>query len=183
MSQIFPNFAASNNKTIEIMEIKEIYEKIQREHPNLVESFLDKSSRENEQEQQTIYGDLSDWLRDYYTIIPSADRDVVARLLIGDYVIHHPYCLQRAYMVIQESNVDGEMLFNAVPCTSMEAAKAVLAQEKRTILHESHHFGNLTEDDMEEMEVEEDEQRFYINDPCDDYYEDIRIEVKNIIVK
>lgn len=164
------------------MEVKEIYEKIQREHPNLVERFLDKSSRENEQEQQTIYGDLSDWLRDYYTLIPSADRDVVARLLIGDYVIHHPYCLQRAYMVIQESNVDGEMLFNAVPCTSMEAAKAVLAQEKETILNESHHFSNLTEDDMDEMEVEEDEERFYINDPCDDYYEDIRIETKNIVI-
>ena len=165
------------------MEVKEIYEKIQREHPNLVERFLDKSSRESEQEQQTIYGDLSDWLRDYYTLIPLADRDDVARLLIGDYVIRHPYCLQRAYMVIQESNVDGEILFNAVPCTSMETAKAVLAQEKHTILHESHHFANLTEDDMEEMEVEEDEEHFYINDPSDDYYEDIRIEVKNIMVK
>ena len=165
------------------MEIKEIYEKIQRENPNLVEELLDKGSRENEQEQQTIYGDLSDWLRDYYTLIPLADRDTVARLLIGDYVIHHPYCLQRAYMVIQESNVDGEILFNAVPCTSMETAKAVLAQEKATILHESHHFGNLTEDDMECMEVEEDEERFYINDTTDDYYEDIRIEVNNIIVK
>lgn len=165
------------------MEIKEIYEKIQREHPNLVEGLLDKGSRKNEQEQQTIYGDLSDWLRDYYTLIPLADRDAVARLLIGDYVIRHPYCLQRAYMVIQESNVDGEMLFNAVPCTSMEAAKAVLAQEKATILNESHHFGNLTEDDMECMEIEEDEERFYINDTTDDYYEDIRIEVNNIIVK
>ena len=162
------------------MEVKEIYEKIQREHPNLVERLLDKSNRENE--QQTIYGDLSDWLRDYYTLIPLADRDAVARLLIGDYVIHHPYCLQRIYMVIQESNVDGEILFNAVPCTSMETAKAVLAQEKHTILHESHHFSNLTEDDMEEMEVEEDEERFYINDPCDDYYEDIRIETKNIVI-
>jgi hypothetical protein len=165
------------------MEVKEIYEKIQREHPNLVERLLDKSSRENEQEQQTIYGDLSDWLRDYYTLIPLADRDAVARLIIGDYVIRHPYCLQRVYMVIQESNVDGEMLFNAVPCTSMETAKAVLAQEKHTILHESHHFSNLTEDDMEEMEIEEGEESFYINDPSDDYYEDIRIEVKNIMVK
>lgn len=164
------------------MEIKEIYEKIQRENPNLVEGLLDKGSRKSEQEQQTIYGDLSDWLRDYYTLIPLADRDAVARLLIGDYVIRHHYCLQRVYMVIQESNVDGEILFNAVPCTSMETAKAVLAQEKHTILHESHHFANLTEDDMEYMEVEEDEERFYINDTTDDYYEDIRIETKNIVI-
>jgi len=165
------------------MEIKEIYEKIQREHPNLVERLLDKSSRENEQEQQTIYGDLSNWLRDYYTLIPLADRDAVARLLIGDYVIRHPYCLQKSFVVIQESNVDGELIINAVPCQSMETAKAVLAQEKSTILHESFHFSNLTEDDMEEMEVEEDEESFYINDPSDDYYEDIKIEVKNIMVK
>ena len=164
------------------MDIKEIYEKIQRENPNLVEGLLDKGSRKSEQEQQTIYGDLSDWLRDYYTLIPLADRDAVARLLLGDYVIRYPYCLQRVYMVIQESNVDGEMLFNAVPCTSMEAAKAVLADEKSAILNESH-FSDLTEDDMEYMEVEEDEERFYINDTTDDYYEDIRIEVNSIMVK
>ena len=163
------------------MKVKEIYEKIKRENPNLVERLLDKGSRENE--QQTIYGDLSDWLRDYYTLIPLSDRDVIAKLLIGDYVIHHPYCLQRVYIVRQESNVDGEILFNEVPCMNVEAAKRVLAQEKATILHESHHFGNMTDDDMEEMEIEEDEESFYINDPFDDYYESIKIEVKNIIVK
>jgi hypothetical protein len=83
------------------MKVKEIYEKIKRENPNLVERLLDKGSRENE--QQTIYGDLSDWLRDYYTLIPLSDRDVVAKLLIGDYVIHHPYCLQRVYIVRQSN--------------------------------------------------------------------------------
>ena len=161
------------------MEIKKIYEKIQKENPKLVERLLDKCIRED---SCTIYGELADWLHDYYTMLSLNDRDAVARLLIGDYVIHHPYCLQRVYMVIQESNVDGEMLFNAVPCTSMEAAKAVLAQEKETILNESHHFANLTEDDMEYIEVEEDERRFYINDPYDDYYEDIRIETKDIVI-
>ena len=161
------------------MDIKKIYEKIQKEHPKLVEKLLDRCISED---SCTIYGELADWLRDYYTLVPLADRDAVARLLIGDYVIRHPYCLQRVYMVIQESNVDGEILFNAVPCTSKETAKAVLAQEKHTILHESHHFANLTKDDMEEMEVEEREEHFYINDPSDDYYEDIRIEVKNIVI-
>ena len=161
------------------MGIKEIYEKIQRENPNLVERLIKKSSRENE--QQTIYGDLSDWLRDYYTIIPLSDRDVVARLLIGDYVIHHPYCLQRVWIVLQESCVDGEIIVNAVPCASLKAAKKVLQDEKNTILHESHHFSNMTDDDMEEMEIEEDEVSFYINDPFDDYYEDIKIADKILV--
>lgn len=161
------------------MEIKEIYEKIQRENPNLVERFLKKGSKEYE--QQTIYGDLSDWLRDYYTIIPLSDRDVVARLLIGDYVIHHPYCLQKVWIVQQESDVDGEIIINSVPCASLEVARKVLQGEKNTILRESHHFGNMTDDDRAEMEVEEDSDNFFINDPCDDYYEDIKIIEKNIV--
>ena len=156
------------------MEIKEIYEKIQKENPNLVERLLKKSSRENE--QQTIYGDLSDWLRDYYTIIPLSDRDVVARLLIGDYVIHHPYCVQ------QESNVDGEIIINSVPCATLEAARKVLQDEKDTILQDSPHYDHYTPEELEEeFEIEEDDDRWYINDPCDDYYEDIKIIEKNIV--
>ena len=83
--------------------------------------------------------------------------------------------LVRVWIVQQESNVDGEIIINSVPCASLEAARKVLRDEKYTILHKSHHFGNLTDDDMAEMEIEEDEISFYINDPCDDYYEDIKI--------
>ena len=163
--------------------VERAFNEIKAKHPNLVKGLLDTSSREQESEQQTIYGDLRDWVRDMYcATLDATEREELVRQLIADYVIQTMYCLQRVYMVIQESNVDGEILFNAVPCTSMETAKAVLAQEKHTILHESHHFSNLTEDDMAEMEVEEDEERFYINDPCDDYYEDIRIETKNIVI-
>lgn len=162
------------------MEIKEIYEKIQKENPNLVERFLKKSSRENE--TQTIYGDLSDWLRDYYTIIPLSDRDVVARLLIGDYVIHHPYCLQRVWIVQQESNVDGEIIINSVPCASLEAARKVLQDEKETILNESPHYMGRTKKELEEdFEIEETKNGWYINDPCDDYYEDIKIIEKEVV--
>ena len=162
------------------MEIKEVYEKIQRENPNLVERLLKKSSRENE--TQTIYGDLSDWLRDYYTIIPLSDRDVVARLLIGDYVIHHPYCLQRVWIVQQESNVDGEIIVNSVPCASLEVARKVLQDEKYTILQDSPHYDHYTPEELEEeFEIEEDDDRWYINDPCDDYYEDIKIIEKEVV--
>lgn len=87
----------------------------------------------------------------------------------------------RVWIAQQESNVDGEIIINSVPCASLEAARKVLRDEKNTILHKSHHFGNLTDDDMAEMEVEEDGNSFYINDPCDDYYEDIKIIEKEVV--
>ena len=77
------------------MNALEIYNEIKTKHPDLVERKLEKSSLESDSERQTIYGDLMDWMRDYYTLIPLADREQVVRLLLGDYVIHHPYCLQK----------------------------------------------------------------------------------------
>lgn len=87
----------------------------------------------------------------------------------------------RVWIVLQESCVDGEIIVNAVPCASLKAAKKVLQDEKNTILHETHHFGNMTDDDMSEMEIEEDEESFYINDPFDDYYENIKIVEKEVV--
>ena len=71
--------------------------------------------------------------------------------------------------------MDGEILVNVVPCASLEIAKRVLRDEKNTILKESHHFGSLSEDDMEYIDMEETDMSFYINDNTDDYYEDIKI--------
>ena len=73
----------------------EVYNDIKEHHPELVENLLERSACESEFERQTIYGDLSDWLRDYYTLIPLAQRDIAAKLLIGDYVIRHPHCLRK----------------------------------------------------------------------------------------
>lgn len=87
----------------------------------------------------------------------------------------------KVWIVQQESNVDGEIIINSVPCASLEAARKVLQDEKNTILHESHHFGDMTDDDRAEMEVEEDNDKFYINDPCDDYYELINIVEKEVV--
>jgi hypothetical protein len=72
----------------------EIYGEINSSYPYLVEHLLDKSKRESDSERQTIYGDLMDWLRDMYSLSLN-DRNYVAKLLLGDYVIHHPYCLQK----------------------------------------------------------------------------------------
>jgi len=163
------------------MEVFEIYQQIKEQHPNLVENKLDKSSLESDSERQTIYGDLMDWMRDYYTLIPLADREQVVRLLLGDYVIHHLFCLQKVYIVQQESNVDGELLFNAVPCVSEETAKKVMQDEIRTLLNESH-FIAFT-DRPDDFILEQTETSYYIEDTCDDYYEDIKIVEKVIVIR
>lgn len=161
------------------MDINEIYGEINSKYPDLVENLLKKSSLETDAERQTIYGDLMDWLRDYYTIIPLKDRDMVAKMLLGDYVINHPYCLQKVYVLKQESDVDCEIITSATIYRTIEGAKKALEEEKDTILNESYHFGICK---PEEVEIEEDEDgmRWFISDPCDSYYEDLTIKEKRI---
>ena len=90
--------------------------------------------------------------------------------------------MDKIWIVLQESNVDGELLIDATPCESLELAKEVLKEEKEYVLKESH-FSRLSDDDMKEMEIEETDTSYYIDDPCDDYYEDIKIIEKTIIKK
>ena len=88
----------------------------------------------------------------------------------------------RVWIVQQESNVDGEIIINSVPCASLEAARKVLQDEKETILNESPHYDHYTPEELEEeFEIEEGDDRWYINDPCDDYYEDIKIIEKEVV--
>jgi hypothetical protein len=161
-------------------EIFTAYKEIKNQYPNIVSRLIEKASREPENVRQTLYGDLHDWLRDLYgTQYDLSAREIIVRNLISDYVIYNPECLTKTYLVIQESNIDGEILINVVPCASLEIAKRVLRDEKDTILEESYHFSNLTEDDMEYIDMEETDTSFYISD-SDDYYEDIKIVEKDI---
>ena len=91
--------------------------------------------------------------------------------------------IEKIWLVTQESNVDGEILFNVVPCKDFKTAKREFEREIGMILGESHQFGGYTHAEREEMfEVEDDgDGHFYINDPYDDYYEDINIEEKQIL--
>ena len=86
------------------------------------------------------------------------------------------------WMVYLESNVDGEILFNAVPCASLKKAREILKNEKEWVLKESHHFSPYTPEEIaEEFEVEEGNDRFFINDPSDNYWEDYKIVRKRIL--
>ena len=92
----------------------------------------------------------------------------------------------KIYLVKQESYVDGEYLFNVVPCKDLATAQAVLREEKETLLTEGH-FAEA-KDYIEGRKPLEDctykwsggENVFYIEDLCDDYSEFIEIEEKTL---
>lgn len=85
----------------------------------------------------------------------------------------------KVWLVTQESKVDGEIMFNVVPCKSQEKARVVMQEEIRTLFNESHFIAFI--DRPDDFILEQTEDTYYIEDTCDDYYEDIRIEEKEII--
>ena len=81
--------------------------------------------------------------------------------------------MEKIWMVSQESNVDGEIMFHVVPCASKETAQRVFENSKKEIMSEGH-FSKLSDDDIKEYcFINEGENRFFINDETDDYYEDL----------
>ena len=86
--------------------------------------------------------------------------------------------IEKIWLVTQESNVDGQIMFNVVPCISEETAKKVMQDEIRTLLNESHFIAFI--DRPDDFVLEQTETSYYIEDTCDDYYEDINIEEKEI---
>lgn len=86
--------------------------------------------------------------------------------------------MEKIWLVTQESNVDGQIMFNVVPCISKETAKKVMQDEIRTLLNESHFISFA--DRPDDFILEQTETSYYIEDTCDDYYEDINIEEKEI---
>ena len=90
--------------------------------------------------------------------------------------------MKSIWIVTQESNVDGEILFNVTPCATEEVAKKVLEQLKKETLSNGHfsHYEELLGTDEEYEVYDDNDYEFYIDDPYDDYYECIRIEEKEI---
>lgn len=85
------------------------------------------------------------------------------------------------WIVRLESNVDGELMFDAIPCSSLKAARKVLQEQKEYILKESHHYTGFSSEEFEEcFNVEESKDRYFISDAYDDYWEDYDIIKKKI---
>lgn len=155
-----------------------LFREIKDNNPNLVSHLLEKASRESDDERQNLYGDLHDWLRDQYgTQYDLSVREELVRRIITDYVIHNPECFTKTYIVVQESNVDGNVVSDIIPCVSMNVAKRVMREKKNSLLHV---FGHFKDCDINEMEVEEGEERYFIQDPVDDYYELLYIQTSQV---
>ena len=86
--------------------------------------------------------------------------------------------MKKIWLVTQESNVDGEIMLNTVPCISKETAKSIMDNEIRCLMNEGHYVDYKVWPN--DFILEQTETSYYIKDTCDDYYEDIRIEEKEI---
>lgn len=98
---------------------------------------------------------------------------------------------EKVWIVKQEGNDDGEMHFFSQPCKDEATAKSMLREWKEALLTKHPKYcdakpyidGEKDPDDQAccyEWE-NEDEDSFYIKVICDDYYENISIEEKEII--
>lgn len=88
----------------------------------------------------------------------------------------------KIYIFVQESNVDGEILFNSTPCSTREIARRLLKEEKDYLLHSGEtHYSRFSDNLEEYFEIEETEDTYYINDLTDDYYEDLWIVEKDLV--
>ena len=97
--------------------------------------------------------------------------------------------MEKIWIVLQESNVDGEIITNVVPCISEETAKAVMDKEIRTLLSSGKYKG-LDLDEIErdqndenadcDFYLERDETSFFLECVYDEYYEKIDILEKEI---
>lgn len=84
---------------------------------------------------------------------------------------------KKVFILVQESNVDGEILVNATPCHDEATAKQLMAQEIKTLKKESH-FAHCDENDIF---IEETSDTYFIKDETDDYHEYLKIEEKEIV--
>ena len=96
----------------------------------------------------------------------------------------------KVFLVIQESNCDGEHLFNVTPCATIETAKKVMNDEIQELLSNGKYSGlNLDEIERDQNDfevdcdyfVERNDTSFFLGMVYDDYYEKIDIIEKEVI--
>ena len=98
--------------------------------------------------------------------------------------------MDKIWIFLQESNVNGEILINVTPCADLESAKAEMAEEIDTLLSDGKYSGlNLDEIERDQNDedadcdytLERDETSFYLSCDYDDYYEKLDIFEKEIV--
>ena len=94
--------------------------------------------------------------------------------------------MNKVFILLQESNCDGEILINTTPCVDLETAKREMQKEINTLLTESKKYKGLDLDAIEgdpdaDYVLERDETSFYLSCNYDDYYEHLTIEEKEVV--
>lgn len=64
---------------------------IKAENKELVSGMIQKAVKNGD----TVYGELSDWIRDYHSDLSLLEREILCKMLLGDMVIHHPDYISR----------------------------------------------------------------------------------------
>lgn len=100
------------------------------------------------------------------------EEDVIVSLTDGK--------AEKKWIMTQESNVDGEIIFNVLVCENRKIALREMAEEIEWIKNESNHFAGFDQKE-DEFNIEQSDQGFFITDKSDDYYEKISISEKEII--
>jgi hypothetical protein len=86
------------------------------------------------------------------------------------------------YVVVQESCVDGDIITNATPCATIEAARKVVSDEIETICKETPVYKGLDIDNpSDKWLVDRSGDTIFIKVECDDYYEYFKIDEKTLI--
>ena len=86
---------------------------------------------------------------------------------------------QKIFNVVWESNVDGEIFYEFYPCDTIEVARAKMTECINDVQTEGH-FLNA---DHEDCTIESSEDRYFIMDETDDYWEDIYIKESRLFVE
>ena len=99
--------------------------------------------------------------------------------------------MEKVYIVLQESNVNGKHFINVTPCADLHSAKSIMDEKIHTLLTECHKYQGLDLDEIERDQnnedadcdyyLERDETSFFLTLTYDDYFERIDIIEKPIM--
>ena len=90
--------------------------------------------------------------------------------------------MKSVWLLIQESNVDGEIIVSVTPFSTEKKVRKALDETKREIITDYHHYKQFSEEELKEyFTIDESENGYFIEDNTDDYYECLRIEKKNVL--
>lgn len=84
---------------------------------------------------------------------------------------------KKIFLVMWESNVNGEPIFDVTPCRTLTSAREQLKANIEEILGHGHFMWA----DKEDCTIKKDDNSYFITDETDDYWEHTYIRAKELI--